>query len=104
MNTGTSSTAGSEEDSTLIDDLIRLHRRDPTFMTEKAMEANALVPYLAGLDTAAGMSAFTLFYVLRSPELRERARAEGRRPVRERNAPRLKTWSGWMSCPGSRRR
>ena len=68
--------SSSEEDSTLIDDLIRLHRRDPTFMTEKAMEANALVPYLAGLDTAAGMSAFTLFYVLRSPELRERARAE----------------------------
>ena len=60
----------------MIDDLIELHRSDPQLMPETDMTAMTLAPYLLGIETAANTCAFTLYAILKHPDLMERMTAE----------------------------
>ena len=60
----------------LIDDLIRLHQTDPAFLPETDLTISALMPFIAGIDTAASTMAYMLYVLLTQPDLRERMRAE----------------------------
>ena len=60
----------------MINDLIDLHRSDPQFMPETDMNAMALTPYLAGIETVASACAFTLYAILKHPDLMARVVAE----------------------------
>ena len=60
----------------LIDDLLELHRADPEFLPEADLRAGVLGPFIAGLDTMAGVCSFMLYSILKHPELMERMTAE----------------------------
>ena len=60
----------------MIDDLIALPRSDPQFMPETDMTAMVLAPYLLGIETVANTCAFTLYPILKHPDLMERMTAE----------------------------
>ena len=63
-------------DRDLIDDLLDLHERDPQFFPETDLQLAVLGPFFAGIETAAGTSAFMLYALLKHPELLARMRAE----------------------------
>ena len=60
----------------LIDDLLELHRADPQFLPETDLRAGVLGPFIAGLDTMAGVCSFMLYSILKHPGLLERMTAE----------------------------
>ena len=60
----------------MISDLIDLHRSDPQFMPETDMNAMALTPYLVAIETVANTCAFTLYAILKRPDLMTRIVAE----------------------------
>ena len=60
----------------LIDDLLELHRADPEFLPEADLRAGMLGPFIAGLDTMAGVCSFMLYSILKHPGLLERMTAE----------------------------
>ena len=59
-----------------IDDLLKLHRKDPQFLTEVELAALVLSPLGAGLDTAANICAFMIYELLKHPDLRQQLTAE----------------------------
>ncbi|MDE0142849.1 MAG: cytochrome P450 [Caldilineaceae bacterium] len=63
-------------DQDLIDDLLDLHKRDPQFFPETAMQLAVLGPFFAGIETSANTVSFMLYAVLKHPELLERMTAE----------------------------
>ena len=63
----------------LINDIIDLHRSDPQFMPETDMSAMVLSPYLVGIETVANTCAFTLYAILKHPNLKARIVAEADR-------------------------
>ena len=60
----------------LTDDLLELHRSDPQFFPETDLQLAVLGPFFAGIETAANTCAFTLYALLKHPELLERMTAE----------------------------
>ena len=60
----------------LIDDLLELHRADPEFLPEADLRAGVLGPFIAGLDTMAGVCSFMLYSILKHPDVLDRMRAE----------------------------
>ena len=60
----------------LIDDLLELHRADPEFLPEADLRAGVLGPFIAGLDTMAGVCSFMLYSILKHPDVLERMKAE----------------------------
>ena len=60
----------------LIDELLRLHGADPTFLPETDLVALTLMPFIAGIDTSGSTMAFMLWVLLTRPDLQERMRAE----------------------------
>lgn len=60
----------------LIDDLLELHRADPEFLPEADLRAGMLGPFIAGLDTMAGVCSFMLYSILKHPDVLERMTAE----------------------------
>ena len=60
----------------LIDDLLELHRADPEFLPEADLRAGVLGPFIAGLDTMAGVCSFMLYSLLKHPDVLERMTAE----------------------------
>ena len=67
---------GHHQSGDMIDDLIELHRSDPQLMPETDMTAMTLAPYLLGIETVANTCAFTLYPILKRPDLMERMTAE----------------------------
>ena len=67
---------GNGREPDLIDDLLDLHHNDPQFMPETDLIGAVLGPFIAGLDTSAGISAFTLYALLKHPELLAPTKAE----------------------------
>ena len=59
-----------------IDDILALHRADPTFLPECDLPLTALLPLFAGVETVGSIAACMLYVVLKDPALRERAQAE----------------------------
>ncbi len=60
----------------LVDDLIELHRADPEFLPETDLRVGVLGPFIAGLDTMAGVCSFMLYSILKHPDVLERMTAE----------------------------
>ena len=60
----------------LIDDLLERHRADPVFLPEADLRAGMLGPFIAGLDTMAGVCSFMLYSILKHPDVLERMTAE----------------------------
>ena len=68
---------GRHEDADdFINDLLDLHHADPQFFPETDMRAMALAPYLVGIETVATSCAFTLYAILKHPDLLRRIQAE----------------------------
>ena len=65
---------GKEPD--LIDDVLELHRTNPQLLPEHDLLSACIGPFIAGLHTAASVSAFMLYSVLRHPEVETRMRPE----------------------------
>ena len=59
-----------------IDDMLELHRADPTFLPECDLPLTALLPLFAGVETVGSIGACMLYVVLKNPALRERVQAE----------------------------
>ena len=75
----------------LVNDIIDLHRSDPQFLPETDMTAMVLAPYLVGIETVGMTCAFTLYAILKHPDLMARMQAEadalfaeGEHPTAER--------------------
>ena len=60
----------------LISDVLDLHEADPQFMPETDMIANALGPYVLGIETVANTCVFTLYAILKRPDIMARVVAE----------------------------
>ena len=60
----------------LVDDLLELHRADPAFLPEADLRPSVLGPFIAGLDTMAGVCSFMLYSLLKHPDVLERVTAE----------------------------
>ncbi|HYF66417.1 MAG TPA: cytochrome P450 [Herpetosiphonaceae bacterium] len=60
----------------LIDDLLVLADEDPEFLPDSDLLVAALGPFIAGVDTAANSCAFSLYSLLKDPDLMARATAE----------------------------
>ena len=60
----------------LISDVLDLHEADPQFMPETDMIANALGPYVLGIETVANTCVFTLYALLKQPDIKARVVAE----------------------------
>lgn len=60
----------------IVSDVLELHRADPQHMPETDVMIWSMGPYLVGLDTVAPSSAFTLYRILKHPDLAARASAE----------------------------
>jgi cytochrome P450 len=60
----------------LIDDILALAATDPEFLPESDLLIAVLGPFIAGIDTAANTTAFTLYALLKDPALMARATAE----------------------------
>ena len=60
----------------LLDDLLELHRADPAFLPEADLRPSVLGPFIAGLDTMAGVCSFMLYSLLKHPDVLERMTAE----------------------------
>ncbi len=62
--------------SNAIDNILELHRADPTFLPECDLPLTALLPLFAGVETVGSIAASMLYVALKNPALRERALAE----------------------------
>ncbi len=60
----------------LVDDLLELHRADPQFLPEADLRAGVLGPFIAGLDTMAGVCSFMLYSILKHADVLKRMTAE----------------------------
>ena len=60
----------------LVDDFIEMHRTDPAFLAETELKSVILSLFVATSHTSPGTAAFMLYFLLKHPELYERARAE----------------------------
>ena len=60
----------------LISDILAMHEADPQFMPETDMAANALGPYVLGIETVANTCVFTLYAILKHPDIMARVVAE----------------------------
>ena len=60
----------------LISDILDMHEADPQFMPETDMLANALGPYVLGIETVANTCVFTLYGILKHPDIMARVVAE----------------------------
>ena len=60
----------------LVDDLLALHAVDPTFLPETDLFPALVGPFLAGVDTLGGTTAFMLYALLTHPDLLARMRVE----------------------------
>ena len=60
----------------LVDDLIAMHRSDPAFLAETELKTGILHAFLATAHTSPATTAFMLYFLLKHPDLHERARAE----------------------------
>ncbi len=60
----------------LIDDILTLHRTDPSFMPEADLKMAVLGPFIAALDTVASTCSFMLYELLKNPDVLIRARKE----------------------------
>ena len=67
---------GVRQDPDLVDELLRLHRADPSFLPETDLAALTLMPFIAGIDTSGSTMAFMLWVLLTRPDLQEQMRAE----------------------------
>ena len=68
---------GKEPD--LVDDVLALHRADPQFLPESDLKSACLGPFVAGIHTAASVTACMLYCLLKHQDLMARARAEAHR-------------------------
>ena len=59
-----------------IDDILELHRADPTFLPECDLPLTALLPLFAGVETVGSIGACMLYLTLKDPALRERVQGE----------------------------
>ncbi len=59
-----------------VDDMLEAHRMSPQFVPETDLLFAALSPFLVGLETAAVTGSFTLYALLKYPDLTARAREE----------------------------
>ena len=59
-----------------VDHLLELHSRDPQFMPATDLHEQVLGPFVAGIDTAAGVCSFMFYELLRQPDLRAQVTAE----------------------------
>ena len=60
----------------LVNDVLALHDTDPQFLPETDLLMAAMGPFIAGLDTAAITTSFTLYEAIKRPQLAERLRTE----------------------------
>ena len=60
----------------LINDVLDLHDADPQFLPETDLLMAAMGPFIAGVDTAAITTSFTIYEALKRPQLAERLRTE----------------------------
>ena len=59
-----------------VDHLLELHNRDPQFMPATDLYEQVLGPFVAGIDTAAGVCSFMFYELLRQPDLRAQVTTE----------------------------
>ena len=64
----------------LIDELLDIHRSDPSFLSETHLKVSVLGPFIAALHMVASTCSFMLHALLRNPKLLAAARAEDRQP------------------------
>lgn len=76
-----------QRDHDFVDDLIALHRTDPVLLSELDLAFNALVPFMAGLDTAASSCAIMLYVLLKRRDLMDRVRTEAAELFSEETPP-----------------
>ena len=67
---------GPEDQPDLIDNLVDLHRSHPDFMSAADLCANVMGPFMVGLESVAGTTAFALYALQRHPEVAERVQRE----------------------------
>ncbi len=67
---------GTDQERSLISDMLEIHRQDPLFLPASDLKALVLSPFLAGLDTVAGTCSFALYVLLKNPDLLARVQAE----------------------------
>ncbi len=60
----------------IIDDMLALNEEDPTFLPESDLLINVMLPFGAGLDTAARQCTSLMYMILSQPDLMEKVRAE----------------------------
>jgi cytochrome P450 len=80
-----------------IDNLLTVHESDPDFLSDRELLVSTLTPYIAGIDTAANITSFLIYELLRHPDLFEQCRQEADQifadgipnPARLRNMPTL---------------
>lgn len=63
-------------DHDFVDDLKALNRKDPMLLPESDLSFAGIVPFFAGIDTAASTCSFMLYILLTNPDLMERVRSE----------------------------
>ena len=66
----------SDGNTDFIDEILAIHRNDPTLIPETDLRLQVLGPYWAGLDSAAVVCAFMLHVLLSEPQLLEQMRSE----------------------------
>lgn len=63
-------------DHDFVDDLTALNRKYPMLLPEADLSFYGMVPFFAGIDTAASTCAFMLYILLTKPDLMEQVRTE----------------------------
>ena len=66
----------SDQDKTLIDDIMEAHVNSPDVMPAQDLMITLTGPYVAGLDTVANTEAAFVYGVLKDPEIKARIQAE----------------------------
>ena len=84
----------------LVDDLIDLHRADPGFLAGVDLSLAALTPFLFATHTSSAVTAFIVYTLAKSPELKARVRGGSRGAVRRRGRDRSENARALMSSPG----
>ena len=68
--------ADQRDPNNFLDQLLTTQESDPEFITDQEVVFSVLIAYFAGIDTAANISSFMLYELMRQPELWARAKAE----------------------------
>ena len=68
--------ADQRDPNNFLDQLLTTRETDPEFISEQEILFSVLIAYFAGIDTAANISTFMLYELMRHPDLWARARAE----------------------------